>query len=703
MRNFIRLRFALLHAGSPAPAALNLLRLCTATAALWAGLSHQAQADVTLTDCSAAELSFAVARGGTVLFGCSGTIALARPIEVVTDTVLDANGQRVVLSGSTNTQLFRIHAGVEFALRGVTLVNGRNTNGGAIFNSGTLAVSDCVFSNNIALGPNGSTGRDGSDSRFKGEDGDGGSDGSQAGGGAIYNVSTALVTRCTFLTNGVFAGNGGRGGQGGNGVSIGGNGGNGGRGGTALGGAIFSSGRLRVTNCLFQFNYVVGGDGGAGGTNGIGIPNGERGNGGGGGVGAGGAVYLLERGTVVGTTFDRNFAFSGDSIAGGTGQFVGDPGKDGPDSQGGAICNQGTNTVINCTFSSNGVASGRGASGASSPRYGGEGGNGGSAWGGGYYNAGRASLTNCTLVGGTTLPAPGGQGGTGPVPGDSGDNGRSRGGNVANNGTFFLLQNCLLASAMTGTNLSFTSNLVTGLNAFGDFTDGGYNLSDDSTPVFTFETSRNAAEPLLGLLGNHGGPTPTIPLLPGSPAIDQIPDGFPLTDQRGIPRPVRKLADIGAYEDEGLTISGRVTFGAGGLAGVTVAAGQKTAMTDANGNYTIYGLGLGAAKTVIPSLAGYSFDPPSTNVTVTLATSNVNFRSQRLWIAIAITNRLAQVSSVGIPAQDYQIQASTNLASPTNWQTLGTLTAGSNGVFQYLDLSSTNLPSRFYRIRETVP
>ena len=56
--------------------------------------------------------------------------------------------------------------------------------------------------------------------------------GLRAAGGAIYNVCTAIVTRCVFLTNGVFAGNGGQGGQGGNGDTLGGNGGDGGWGGT---------------------------------------------------------------------------------------------------------------------------------------------------------------------------------------------------------------------------------------------------------------------------------------------------------------------------------------------------------------------------------------------------------------------------------------------------------------------------------------
>jgi hypothetical protein len=56
-------------------------------------------------------------------------------------------------------------------------------------------------------------------------------------------------------------------------------------------------------------------------------------------------------------------------------------------------------------------------------------------------------------------------------------------------------------------------------------------------------------DPKLGPLANNGGPTLTVALLPGSPAIDAGNTLLaPVTDQRGFPRPAGLAADIGAFE-----------------------------------------------------------------------------------------------------------------------------------------------------------
>jgi predicted outer membrane repeat protein len=62
------------------------------------------------------------------------------------------------------------------------------------------------------------------------------------------------------------------------------------------------------------------------------------------------------------------------------------------------------------------------------------------------------------------------------------------------------------------------------------------------------------ANPMLGTLGDYGGFTLTIPLLPGSSAIDALINGTHgcgtdiATDQRGVARPQRGKCDIGAFE-----------------------------------------------------------------------------------------------------------------------------------------------------------
>jgi hypothetical protein len=92
-------------------------------------------------------------------------------------------------------------------------------------------------------------------------------------------------------------------------------------------------------------------------------------------------------------------------------------------------------------------------------------------------------------------------------------------------------------------------------------TSHGYNLSSDNTCNFNNSGDRNSTDPLLGPLQSNGGPTQTIPLLAGSPAIDAgNPSGCKdsqgrllTTDQRGKPRPNKEDAsgcDMGAYEKQ---------------------------------------------------------------------------------------------------------------------------------------------------------
>jgi hypothetical protein len=96
----------------------------------------------------------------------------------------------------------------------------------------------------------------------------------------------------------------------------------------------------------------------------------------------------------------------------------------------------------------------------------------------------------------------------------------------------------------------------------------GYNLDSDGTCSFT-GTGDLTVAPLLDPAGlaSNGGPTQTIALEAGSPAIDHVPDasctdltGAAVTeDQRGDPRPSGAACDTGAYEySEGIPIAAKL-------------------------------------------------------------------------------------------------------------------------------------------------
>jgi predicted outer membrane repeat protein len=89
----------------------------------------------------------------------------------------------------------------------------------------------------------------------------------------------------------------------------------------------------------------------------------------------------------------------------------------------------------------------------------------------------------------------------------------------------------------------------------GTFT-GSNNLTDDSSgSLITGGTGNITGQPaLLGTLGDYGGLTQTVPLLPGSPAIDAGSCAAGYHDQRGIAQ-VGAACDIGAFESRGFTLA----------------------------------------------------------------------------------------------------------------------------------------------------
>jgi CSLREA domain-containing protein len=109
----------------------------------------------------------------------------------------------------------------------------------------------------------------------------------------------------------------------------------------------------------------------------------------------------------------------------------------------------------------------------------------------------------------------------------------------------------------------------------GVITSAGYNLESHDTCGLTATGDLVGTNPLLAPLADNGGPTGTMGLYGGSPALDAIRGADcppPATDQRGEPRPAGPRCDIGAFEG---TVPGPAARCAGHL--VTI---QGTATDD---------------------------------------------------------------------------------------------------------------------------
>jgi CSLREA domain-containing protein len=168
--------------------------------------------------------------------------------------------------------------------------------------------------------------------------------------------------------------------------------------------------------------------------------------------------------------------------------------------------------------------------------------------GGGISNSGTLRVTNSTFSGndaeggGAILNA---VGGTLRVTNStfSGNSADRAGGGIAADAAA-TLRNTIVAHSPRG-------------NFSGTIIDGGYNI--DNSPTCGFSAANNSmssTNPLLDPNGlqDNGGPTKTIMLLLGSPAIDAIPEGTNgcgteiTTDQRGVIRPQGEGCEIGSFE-----------------------------------------------------------------------------------------------------------------------------------------------------------
>jgi hypothetical protein len=409
----------------------------------------------------------------------------------------DANGITLARGGASNMRLFNVVSGATLTLNSLTLTGGSVVGGAGGTHSGH-----------------------------------GGGGGGSAGlGGAIFNEGgTVNLVQATLNGNSATGGAGGAGGGhdaggGGGGLAAAGSAGTnavGGTGGGPNGGLAGLAGGF-------------GGGGGGGSGNGGSAPGGAGGAGGFGGGGAGGG-----RGTSGG--------------AGAAGGFGGGGGGGG--------------------FSSGtaGAAGAAGFGGGAGAANAGDGG-GGAGLGGAIFNdGGTLSITNSTLTGNTAA------GGTGAGAG------QGLGGAVFNrNGTLTILSSTISSNtaadggqgvyvlgdgAAATTSISDTiigqSGTPTVTDFVGTTNSGGSVTTSGSADIIRYSsgfsgTILSTADPLLGSLASNGGPTKTMALQFGSPAVDTgsvtAASGL-TTDQRGTgyPRTWNNAIDVGAYET-GLTIT----------------------------------------------------------------------------------------------------------------------------------------------------
>jgi len=456
--------------------------------------------------CTQNALHTRLAGGGLVTFNCGGpaTIVLSGTEVISLNTTLQGGGV-ITLSGGTTSGIFDVEGGV-VSLSGLTLTEGFNKAGGAIYNNqGQVTVSDSRFVNNSAV----------------------------VLGGAILSNVALTVTHSDFYSN--TAGNGG--------------------------GAVYAVVMLTVQDSSFEFNHTLEGGAIVYNTNaGLSRPAGaalqftlagsrflsntataER----------GGAILTFGAAAISHTDFEFNHGALGGavhnaldaSLTVADSTFISNTADAGA---GGAIYNLGHLVLSNSTFTSNtaldggrggGLAQGAAATAliASSTFTGNV-----AVIGGGLVTSGSLTLRNTTLTGnlafggGALLVAS--QAPTVTLTNNTlAGNGAVAGGDIYNdNGGPVLLKN----------------NILSGLadnNCQGPITSLGHNLDNAHTCGLAASGDLTDTDPLLGPLAGNGGPTQTLALLPGSPAIDHgDSNGCPATDQRGFLR--LGACDIGAFE-----------------------------------------------------------------------------------------------------------------------------------------------------------
>jgi uncharacterized repeat protein (TIGR03803 family) len=294
------------------------------------------------------------------------------------------------------------------------------------------------------------------------------------------------------------------------------------------GGGIFNSGALALSNCTLSGNQATS------------LTNG------------GGALTNAGTATVTNSTFTNNSAASsGGAICDVDGVLnVSDSTFSGNSAfDGGAILSNSAPdmvTVTNSTFSQNSAT----------------------IAGGGIYNCyGSLTVSSCTFSGNAAHSPYSFGGGAGIYYNGIGS---------------ATVTNTIVANSLGwgGVFLASGGNSFTGSNDLIDDTSAGANSSNGYFGAASLYNVAAGLDP--NGLQNNGGPTQTIALLPGSPALDAGSNAAAsaaglATDQRGQARITDGAVDIGAFESQGFTLS--VTSGSGQSAPVGAAFANPLVVT----------------------------------------------------------------------------------------------------------------------------
>jgi hypothetical protein len=515
-------------------------------------------------------------------FSSSRTITLTTELDITRNLTIDGTGVVTpTISGNNVTRVFSTTTDSDATLNRLDISNG-NGYGAGIYNTGTLTVMNTRLSNNNA--PLGA-------------------------GGGIINIGTLQVMNSTLFQNSsIFAG----GGIGNSGVLTVTNSAFTGNTTQGFGGGINNSGKATVANSTFLFNRAyepseptVGGGAiynedsyvqsyGTFITVTNSIFSGNY-------AGIGGGIYnnrgklMVANSSLLNNTANQGGGIYNDSFGTANNSFVAATvtnsvisGNSALSASGGIGNYYGTITVTNSTITGNSALSASGGSGGIG-NFAGTitvtnstiTGNTSNSAGGGFQNSyGTAILTNVTLSGNRALgTSDDGGGGVMVYMGNvslvnSTISGNQTTSTVATDGgggitvksgstTTVTLANTLVVNNTSATNKPDLS---------GNYISGGYNLIgsiDGSTGItngINSDIAGTNTAPIdahIGTLGYYGGNTQTIPLLPGSPAIDWIPvvngscNNTGITrDQREVlrPYPLGGNCDIGAFEFNGIQV-----------------------------------------------------------------------------------------------------------------------------------------------------